>query len=443
MLAARSPDSRSRSTWIGCIRSLKHGADKINLSASSVPSCLLKDVPLDDDDNKEPGLVTGSIEGFMEFELQHVHHNLIPVPDIVREQAWYWQRLFHCPNDCLYVFKIVRITRLPQPEPLQRFTPIRYRGFVNVLEDGQAERLFPLLLEPPTLPESNVIPITMVRLPEPFAKLCVHRKCSYFVLPHETEKRAACYIQWPMLGWRFDRLPVPPPPVSLLGNEELGLTTSLSRGLAMRAATCIADHALLIELDSEEARAQYKEDERCVRVLLDLAEQLHPSHFLMGITGAKTLRYVGDKAHTKGYTAAHLVRAFCFADMLRNSVHFKKNITRALEMYLPDVLRGPCLRLLDQAGHVAPSKATVSRWRAVVDGTFMLTQRKLFSRMRRAGGYILYGMSDSSMQHHRDYEHIVLRVVEAGELPDLLSIANRLCNFWSDVFIRSMACGSA
>ena len=72
---------------------------------------------------------------------------------------------------------------------------------MNVLEDGQAERLFPLLLEPPTLPESNVIPITMVRLPEPFAKLCVHRKCSYFVLPHETEKRAACYIQWPMFGF--------------------------------------------------------------------------------------------------------------------------------------------------------------------------------------------------------------------------------------------------
>ena len=54
MLAARSPDSRSRSTWVGCIRSLEHGADEINLSASSVPSCLLKHVPLDDDDNKNP-----------------------------------------------------------------------------------------------------------------------------------------------------------------------------------------------------------------------------------------------------------------------------------------------------------------------------------------------------------------------------------------------------
>ena len=45
-------------------------------------------------------------------------------------------------------------------------------------------------------------------------------------------------------------------------------------------------------------------------------------------------------------------------------------------------------------------------------------------------GCVRYMMADSSMQHGRDFEHIVVRTIKHDMLPELLDISIDLCEMW-------------
>ena len=106
---------------------------------------------------------------------------------------------------------------------------------------------------------------------------------------------------------------------------------------------------------------------------------------------------------------------------------------------LPPSLRPLLEDLLAVAKLVVPSKSAISRWRFIIDANYMLMQREALQHMLREGGVLCYMMADSSMQHGRDFEHVVLQVIAVKNLLELYTYANQLVDIWSTRIVHGMS----
>ena len=86
--------------------------------------------------------------------------------------------------------------------------------------------------------------------------------------------------------------------------------------------------------------------------------------------------------------------------------------------------------MLDEAVTFVPRKSTISRWRLLMDGAFMLMMRRLHMPAGERS-FVRYIMADSSMQHGRDFEHVVSLEINGKDLVNLLETANHLASMWS------------
>ena len=124
------------------------------------------------------------------------------------------------------------------------------------------------------------------------------------------------------------------------------------------------------------------------------------------------------------------------ADMLRNSASMRSALLQGLDLVLPAALKPLCLELLESSCTIEPSPSTISRFRFILDGSFMLCQRDLFEQtlMNAKTGFVTYAMSDSSMQHGRDFEHIYLLIIFKADLLKITRLANQL------IHLRLLGC---
>jgi hypothetical protein len=87
--------------------------------------------------------------------------------------------------------------------------------------------------------------------------------------------------------------------------------------------------------------------------------------------------------------------------------------------------------MVDAAPGALPGESSVSRWRFLLDYAMMQIERDdLQAKVRDGKSSVRYLMADSSMQHGRDFEHIIVRQIPTESLATLLRTANTLRDLW-------------
>ena len=97
-----------------------------------------------------------------------------------------------------------------------------------------------------------------------------------------------------------------------------------------------------------------------------------------------------------------------------------------VEACMPNGLKHMIKDMVDSAASQMPSSSTVSKYRVVLDGAFMLWERKHNAALDSSGGATRYLMCDSSMQHGSEFEGIVCLTIPNRDLLPAFDIANKL-----------------
>ena len=206
-----------------------------------------------------------------------------------------------------------------------------------------------------------------------------------------------------------------------IGRCELQAVADSLRGLSTR-----------LNLQDEGDMAVFDAVEMQVASMQALCEQMDPVVFAKGIRDMRSMANV-QQARTKSlpYNVAFLMKAVIMSDMLKHDADLGRALRHCLRMVLPSGLVEACENMLDASACMMPHKSTISRWRVLVDGAFMLYTRVRHAAAADQQGHIRYMMADSSTQHGRDFEHIVISSVERGSLSELHDDAMTLANMWS------------
>ena len=125
------------------------------------------------------------------------------------------------------------------------------------------------------------------------AKKCIEGAFNTFCLPHLHGKYGrALRVHWLLLGLNEKALPVPPPPMTLMQNDTLDLTSIV----AQQSADFIRSY--VSSLNSSADPEEYRKGEKCVAVMQAMVDQLNPLAFL------KTLKDLRGHTRLSHVTAA-------------------------------------------------------------------------------------------------------------------------------------------
>ena len=272
----------------------------------------------------------------------------------------------------------------------------------------------------------------VVRLPALFCDLLTSATWTEFCIPQVSvggSKRlgtSALTLNTKLLG--CDPCMLPLAPVSLLDDSCHG-GLSLDSNAASSIADSLRDKAFYLDLDDDTQREEYTSLEQNILIMDAMAAQTSTLAFLKQVKQMQH-RVAHDITSPRStpYRVAFLVHILVLADLLRSSKELQQTIHLCCQVVLPPVLRPAFQKLLMESGQITPSPSTISRWRMLLDGAFMMTQRRLNERSLNDVRYI---MCDSSMQHNRDFEHIVFRSVKRSNLSRAFELARELCEFWT------------
>ena len=158
-----------------------------------------------------------------------------------------------------------------------------------------------------------------------------------------------------------------------------------------------------------------------------LYHQLSPLAFVKRAKDMRGRHHWLDKsgrvASRVPYKAIFLLRVMLMSNTLRSASGMKECLKHALSLILPQSLLKTFLTLLDECGDVIPAPATISRWRLVLDCGIMVMRRR--RHVANCGNAVRYLQADSSAQHSRDFEHVVVCTVEAESLGDAMQYVGR------------------
>ena len=332
-----------------------------------------------------------------------------------------------------YIFRVHRCTKLPRPQPLQQYTNRKFRGLVTSLEEEQAPRVIAQQFDiVPWL--GDVIPTVAVRLPAPFCRLIVEGKWKHFVLPQcpvgHHGGSASLQFNWGMLGIPFADVPLPPPSGAPDVEES---EIDLDRDMMFQITNHLRVYAAELDLEDEFSLPLYFDLENCVVHLQTLYEQLDPVAFAKGIQDLRGHAQPALRAgRSRQYRVAYLLKVVILCDLLRSDADLSRVLTNCARMLLPKSLTSSFKQLLDVGASMAPHKGTVSRWRLLVDGAFMLFYRRLHDRARgnSDNSFARYMMADSSTQHGRDFEHVSVRSIKRSDMQEAMAYSADLVALW-------------
>eukprot|EP00971_Amphidinium_carterae_P244067 4846318-Amphidinium_carterae.1 len=106
---------------------------------------------------------------------------------------------------------------------------------------------------------------------------------------------------------------------------------------------------------------------------------------------------------------------------LRNSAHVQDTVQKAMRLVLPDVLQKPLQVMLQTCAKQIPDNNTLSRWRLLLDGALSLVHRERNARDEDTGASVRYLLADASLQHGRDFEHMMVTTISRARLPELFN----------------------
>ena len=413
--------------WLGSVNEAIHNGRKLFLSRDAQTPAIKAEF-------EAAGLqldrfVTENIVALALVQCVSVHHMMRLETIADSEQSRFWRCMLSVPLDGkLYCFKIVQLANLPRPIEFQQLSSRKVRGLVVQMEDLQPQRLLSLFEPPPPWLPANVVPDIVLRFPGPFVSLCCARRWNMLSMPNLSRignfGSCSMNINWRLLGMKSRDLPSAP--LCFLGD-------SMRRHVVGRAelrgcSDLLRQYALDFDISDAENVGIYTHIEMCVASLQQLADDLDPMAFLQTVKKLDG-RIVDDSSMGRirsiPYRASYMVQIMCCADLLRNSDSLKDVLVQAIALIVPASIKPALMNLVDAARHATPNKGTISRWRMILDCSYMLVQRQYLESISDSG-FAAYAMSDSSMQHGRDFEHIILKIIPEASLLQMHQAANDL-----------------
>jgi hypothetical protein len=112
------------------------------------------------------------------------------------------------------------------------------------------------------------------------------------------------------------------------------------------------------------------------------------------------------------------------------------------EMNENDHVVKPFIAILEESKHVMPSPSSVSRWRTIIDGAMMIVERDLIAdAYSRGERFARYFMADSSTQHRKEFQHVVIRSIRLAVIARLAALADELVGLWTCSVSLVRLCG--
>lgn len=420
--------------WLASLHTLRIDKHRTDASVEAHAPSLQRLLPAPANERPDPS--QPCVFALAEIRCDRRYNHMTVLSDGEREQVRFWSEMVNRPlHDDLFFFEVLSVAALPEPQQLASYGSRQFRGLVSVLEFGQPPRLTERLTSRPAwMPPGDVE--VVVRLPALFARLVSAGVWGTFCLPQlpvrgsRTLGTASLSFSWDLLNYSIDQLPRPP--MSFIDHEIQVSEVTLRHEDLASIANHLRSFATTVDIMTLEGQDVYASVEHGVALMDALVAQMSTLAFV------KTIRDMRGKASlstrsggSTPYRVAFLVQALVFADLIRSKSLMQEALARAVKMVLPRVLWPLFEHMLKQCGHVVPNASTISRWRVLVDGAYMMVYRKWNQQHCAEGsGRVIYMMADSSVQHHRDFEHIIVKTAPREKLPRLLEDSWDLCELW-------------
>ena len=372
-----------------------------------------------------------SVFGMVVLDAPEIMHCMRIVGPHVHEQKRFWQNMLDEAMDGnSFTFHVSRSVKFQQPVPLRRYVSRHRRGPVLPMDAPLVEQLMALLHPRPTwLPA--VAPQTLIRLPLPYCILVVNKRWQDILLPHtqgieSIPYRARLALNFQALGFQPDMIPRMPQELARVDDDgdRVLLDKNMLTSIADEFKDVVARVRVEQSFEDDFAQDRYAALVAHVRALDKMVSDLDPVAFLKVTRNARHMANASRNGHGLPYKVTFVVEAVMLANLLHDAGTMHKVLHRAAVLALPPALRNDVAQLFDdmQKIVVVPHKATVSRWRFLLDGAFMLWQR----RHQAVGGHVRFMMADSSSQHSREFEHVVIRSLLRSKLLELFDAATNL-----------------
>ncbi len=197
-------------------------------------------------------------------------------------------------------------------------------------------------------------------------------------------------------------------------------------------------YAATMDIDVEDQdfeNVEYLALQRCVAVFQLLMQGMDPSAFMRS---AREMTGKGNafwNSSRRPYQVAFLVKAVTLSSLLRTAASMPEVLQSAAGIMLPEVLQPAFKQMLQTCQGFTPHESTISRWKLLLDGGFMLYQRRINSQVGKVSEsnatVVRYLMADASTQHGREFEHIMLASVKSEDVRELFHVACSLQDVWS------------
>ena len=430
--------------YLGSLHTVRVQTRRIGISQEALTKEIaerLADFPLQERIEVETDNPTSQVFALAEvpFETIALYHRLLLVDPEIKQQLRFWQTILGRDlSGEAFIFKFSQVVRFREPAFLQRIGKELARGLCVRLEDGQPERLRALVGEvhevaASELLKQNVMP-GVLRTAMCYVQMVATGCWGSLLLPHlpSSHGTSSLSLNWKFLGVPPERIPCMPKHL-LVNTHGHALIADqhffdfLMDVLKNHAATLIAS----VEQDGNgvEDNIELLQVGHALQVLEELHMSLDPTAFARA---SKELIGKGDAgvvSTKRQYKVAFLVKVLCYADLLRNAALLHESLQRGMEILLPKMLQPAFTKMLQACSQHLPHAGTISRWRLLLDGAFMLQQRQVNSRT--GTGFARYIMADSSIQHGRDFEHIMVASIARDALATCFWNAKALVDCWS------------
>ena len=142
--------------------------------------------------------------------------------------------------------------------------------------------------------------------------------------------------------------------------------------------------------------------------------------------GRASIRGMCDAAKQKlQYNAVWVLQVLLMADLLRDSSELSRAVSQAMRFLLPPVLRPVFEEAMADASSM-PNAGTVSRWRFLLDASFMLWRRERNANQK----FLRWIIADSSTQHGRTFQLAATLNLKTEHAARALQTANELVHLW-------------
>ena len=177
----------------------------------------------------------------------------------------------------------------------------------------------------------------------------------------------------------------------------------------------IADALRVFRVEQEEHGETVFDDlERLICSAQQAADELdmHTARGMYFETGKLGL---GKLKQHRRYKKIHLLRIMLLCASLKTSWRLAEVFRDVIDVLMPPHIK-IMLQSLTNGDHMIPDKATVSRYRSLLDGALMLFMRASNRQLAEGRGAVRYMLADSSMQHGTEFEAVLTLTVEKQHL---------------------------